>query len=103
MSRPTMVERALSSLLQAPGRTETSLRRAVFDRLRLGNGEAPENLSALLKKIADQPWAVDDGDISRAREAGYSEDQLLEVILAAATGAGMRRLDAGLRAIEEAQ
>lgn len=103
MKRPPSVERAISSLLESPGRAATSLRRAIFDRARLGTRDAPEGTSVLLDKIADQPWAVDDGDISRAREAGYSEDELFEVILAAATGAGARRLDAGLRALDEAQ
>ncbi|HET9839926.1 MAG TPA: hypothetical protein VFR84_16990 [Candidatus Angelobacter sp.] len=103
MQRPTTVERVLSSLLESPGQTDTSLRRAVFDRVRLRNGKVPENLLVLLGRIADQPWAVNDEDISQALAAGYSEDQLFELILAAATGAGVRRLDAGLRAMEEAE
>ncbi len=103
MTRPPFVERAISSLLGSLGQTETSLRRAVFDRVRLENGEVPANIAALVKKIAVQPWAVTDDDISRACEAGYSEDQLFELILAAAAGAGVRRLDAGLRAMEEAR
>jgi|SRR5579859_971462 len=103
MTRPPFVERAISSLLGSPGQTETSLRRAVFDRVRLENGKVPENISPLVKKIDVQPWAVNDEDILRAREAGYSEDQLFELILAAAVGAGVRRLDAGLRAMEEAR
>src|SRR5215470_3699111 len=102
MQRPRFVERAISSLLGSPGHTETSLRHAVFDRVRLGAGEAPDNISALVEKIANQPWTVTDDDIAQARNAGYTEDQLFELILAAAAGAGVRRLDAGLRALEEA-
>jgi|ERR1051326_5130806 alkylhydroperoxidase family enzyme len=102
MLRPLLVEKVINSLLGSPGETATSLRRAVFERVRTGNGEAPEGLAALVEKIADQPWTVTDDDIVRAREAGYSEDQIYELVLAAAAGAGVRRLDAGLRALEGA-
>lgn len=68
--------------------------------MRLGTGAVPENLTALLDKIAERPWTVTDDDIASLKAAGYSEDQLYELVLAAATGAGIRRLDAGLRAME---
>lgn len=100
MSRPWRVEKAIASLLGAPGKTDTSLRQAVFDRVRLGTGKVPEDLRALVEKIADRPWSVSDEDIGRLLKAGYSEDQLYELVLAAAAGAGARRFDAGLRAME---
>ena len=90
-------------MLGVPGETETSLRRAVFERVRIGSGEVPENLAALVEKIAERPWTVSDEDILHLRKAGYSEDQIYELILAAAAGAGVRRLDAGLRALEKAE
>ena len=97
------MEKAIASLLGAPGETDTSLRQAVFDRVRLATGAVPANLTALVEKIADRPWSVSDEDISRLREAGYSEDQIYELVVAAAAGAGIRRFDAGLRAIEGAR
>lgn len=103
MSQPRRIEKAIASLLGAPGETDTSLRQAIFDRVRLGTGEVPENLSGLVEKIADRPWSVSDEDIKRLREAGYSEDHIYELVLAAAAGAGMRRFEAGLRAIEGAR
>jgi alkylhydroperoxidase family enzyme len=103
MSWPWRIEKAIASLLGAPGETDSSLRQAVFDRLRLGTGEVPENLKALVEKIADRPWRVSDEDFTRLREARYSEDQIYELVLAAAAGAGVRRFDAGLRAIEGAR
>jgi len=103
MSQPWRIEKAIASLLGAPGETDTSLRQAVFDRVRMGTGEVPENLTALVEKIADRPWRVSDDDITRLREAGYSEDHIYELVLAAAAGAGMRRFEAGLRAIEGAR
>ena len=103
MSRPERVEKAISSLLGSRGETEISLRRAIFERVRLGRGEVPAGLAALVDKVADRPWLVSDEDVLHAREAGYSEDQVYELVLAAAAGAGARRLDAGLRAVEEAK
>jgi alkylhydroperoxidase family enzyme len=97
------MEKAIASLLGAPGETDKSLRQAVFDRVRLGTGEVPESLTALVERIADRPWSVSDEDFTHLREAGYSEDHIYELILAAAAGAGVRRFEAGLRAIEGAR
>lgn len=100
MSWPWRIEKAISSLLGTAGMTEVALRKAVFERVRLGSGEVPENLKALVEKIAERPWSVTDDDIVQVGEAGYSEDQIYELVLAAAAGAGVRRLDEGLRAVE---
>jgi hypothetical protein len=97
-----MLEKAVAALLETPGHTALSVRRAVFERLRRGAGPVPEDMEALAEKIAARPWSVADADITRLRDAGYSEDQIYGLLLAAATGAGMRRFDAGLRAMEEA-
>jgi hypothetical protein len=37
------------------------------------------------------------------RAAGYSEDQIFEATVSCALGAGLRRLDAGLSAIERGE
>ena len=103
MPWPVRIEKAITSLLGSPGKTEISLRLAVFEQVRTGSGGVPENLTALVEKIAQRPWTVTDDDIRQVRESGYSEDQVYELILAAAAGAGVRRLDAGLRAIEDAE
>jgi alkylhydroperoxidase family enzyme len=102
MPWPSQVEKALAALLGSPGRTEPSLRRAVFDRARAGTGDVPENLAALVEKITDRPWSVADADFIRLAGADYSDDQIYELVLAAAAGAGARRLEAGERAIEGA-
>jgi len=78
------------------------VRRDVLERTRFGAGQPPENLRQLVDKIAEQPWTVSDDDFACLRAAGYSEDDIYEVTLAAALGAGLQRFDAGLRALEEA-
>ena len=79
-----------------------SLRQAIFSRTRLREGHIPENLETLVWAISERPSTVSDDDLDHLRGEGYSEDQIYELILAAAVGAGMRRMDAGLRAIERA-
>jgi alkylhydroperoxidase family enzyme len=99
---PARLQKALESLLGSPGETDPALRRALLQRARTGTGEAPEPLLAFADKIAGQPWTVTDEDFLRLRAAGYSEDQIFEVVLAAALGAGLQRFDAGLRALKNA-
>ena len=102
MSFPDRVQQLLDALLGTPGSSDTNLRRTVFDRTRTGTwGEEPDSgLRDLVEKIDRQPWSVSDDDL--AQLFGHSEDWLFEMTLAAATGAGVRRLEAGMRAIEAA-
>jgi len=57
----------------------------------------------MVEKIADHAWTVTDADFARLAEAGYSEDQIYELVLAASAAAGVRRFEAGLRAMEGAR
>jgi alkylhydroperoxidase family enzyme len=101
MPLPAKLQKAIDALLTFPGATKLSLRRTVLERTRKGEGQVPETLREFVEKIAERPWTVSDEDFARLRAAGYSEDELYEVTLAAAVGAGLQRFDAGLRALEE--
>jgi alkylhydroperoxidase family enzyme len=59
----------------------------------------PAELRPYIEKVAKSAYKVVDADIDRLREAGYSEDAILELTLAAALGAARARLDAGLGAM----
>src|SRR5215471_12224028 len=102
MPRPGLLEKTIAALLGPQGHTEPGLRQGVFDRVRLGTGYVPEEWTALVDKVAEQPWTVNDEDFKRLLKAGFSEDEIYELLLAAAAGAGMRRVEAGLRAMAEA-
>jgi alkylhydroperoxidase/carboxymuconolactone decarboxylase family protein YurZ len=84
-----------AALLRAPGASPAELRQAC------AGGTPPEELRALVEKIEKHAYQVTDEDVAALR-AKYSEDQLFEIIAAAAFGAADRRLRAGLRALEEA-
>jgi alkylhydroperoxidase family enzyme len=84
------------SVLQGGAKTPSSLRQAAA-----GRGELPAPLAALVDKIHRHAYRVTDEDLASLR-AHYNEDELFEIIVAAAFGAATTRLQAGLRALEEA-
>jgi alkylhydroperoxidase family enzyme len=105
MLLPKKVQDTVDALLGPSGKSDSALRVAVFESTRKSAGEIPtvpyaHDLCALVEKIAEHPWTVSDEDFSKLRQAGYSEDQIFELTVAAAAGAGVRRLEAGLRALE---
>lgn len=61
--------------------------------------EAPPDFGPYLAKVRRHAYRVTDEDVSALRAAGYSEDEIFEHTIAAATAAGLERLDAGLRTL----
>jgi alkylhydroperoxidase family enzyme len=102
MPLPSPLQDAIDALLGQPGTTDSKLRQVVLEHARSGDGQVPEVLCDFVEKIAARPWTVSDEDFARLRDAGFSDDQLYELTLACALGAGLQRFDAGLRALEEA-
>ena len=88
-------EATADAVLRGPGACPTELRQAC------ARGKAPDDLRALVEKIEQHAYDVTEEDVAALR-AKYSDDELFEIIVAAAFGAADRRLDAGLRALEEA-
>jgi alkylhydroperoxidase family enzyme len=84
-----------AAVLDGTGETPSELRRAV------AAGEAPPNLALLVQKIRSRAYTVTDADLEALR-AHYSDEQLFELIVAAAFGAASERLAAARRALEEA-
>ena len=90
--------------------------RALQDRILNGEGRAsPQHrarafsnaglsppLDGLLGKVATRPTLVTDADFAAARAAGFSEDELLELVICAAVGQAARLYDTGLAALAEA-
>jgi hypothetical protein len=102
MGLPKKVRITIEALLGPLGKSDPALRVAVFERTRESAGEIPSGLRELVEKIDQRPWMVSDEDFNKLRQAGYSEDQVFELTVAAAAGAGVRRFEAGLRALEAA-
>jgi hypothetical protein len=88
-----LVDRVLHGAGQAPAQ----LRARAFS-----NADLPAPLQTLIGKVVTSPAQVTDGDLAAAKAAGFSEDQLFELVIAAAVGQSARLYDAGLAALAEA-
>lgn len=74
-------------IASAPGHLDPSVRRALVE----GGPGVPADLAAFADKVAESSWRVTDSDVAGLVDAGHSEDEIFEVIVAAATRAGHRR------------
>lgn len=83
------------AVLDAPATVDAATRRAAYSGKRL-----PGPLGDYVEKLRRYAYRVEDCDFDRLRDAGYSDDQIFEVTIAAALGAGDARLVAGLAALE---
>ena len=80
------------------GRAPAAQRARAFD----GGGGLPPPLDALAAKVAIRPTEITQADFAAAKEAGFSEDTVFEVVVSAAVGQAARLYDAGLAALAEA-
>ena len=87
----------LARILEGDGTASPAQRRAAFDNAADG---APWR--TLVQKTAVQSCRTTDDDISAARSAGLSEDQIFELAVCAAVGQATRQHDAALAALTDA-
>jgi alkylhydroperoxidase family enzyme len=82
------------SVFDGPGRVDPEVRRSAAT----GQSLAEPWLS-YTKQVRDEPATVTSSDIESLKAAGHSEDEIFEITVAAAVGASLRPLDAGLKAL----
>lgn len=105
-----ITSRLIETVLTSPGDSSPRLRQAVEAQTAALGGYAqesaqediPPELSMYVDKVARHAYKVTDTDIEKLREAGFSEDAIFEITLSAALGAGIGRLESGLRALRGA-
>jgi hypothetical protein len=51
--------------------------------------------------VRQNAWKVSDADVQSLKTAGFSEDAIFEITVAAASGAAIMRLERGLIALHE--
>jgi alkylhydroperoxidase family enzyme len=88
-----LVEGLRQAVFGAPAATDPATRSAAAT-----GGSLPEPLGSYAAMVRDEAYRVTDQDVERLKAAGHSEDEIFEVTVAAAVGAALRSLDAGLRA-----
>ena len=81
-------------ILNGEGRASPEQRALAFS-----NADLSQPLDGLLGKVATRPAQVTDADFAAARAAGFSEDELFELVICAAVGQSARLYDAGLAAL----
>lgn len=96
-TKQAMLRVLVDRILHGEGATAPDQRQRAFDN----NGVAPP-LHTVVDKVATRPVAITDADFAAARESGFSEDQLFEMVIAAAVGQSARLYAAGLTALAEA-
>lgn len=77
-----------ATVLSGPGTTEPGLRAAAAANNGLSGPSAD-----YVAKVHKQATTVEDADVRALLDSGLSEDQVFELTVAAATGAGLSRLD----------
>ena len=74
----------------------------LIERLREAAGpddSVPEPARAYVDTVRRNAYLVTDADVEAVKGAGYDEDQIFELTVAAAVGAGLERRDAALRTL----
>ncbi len=66
-------------------------------------GEVPEVMRGYVQKIVTSAYKVTDKDVQLLLRAGYSEEQIFELTVSAALGAGLTRLKRGEELLEEGE
>lgn len=87
----------VTRVVDGPGASPPEQRARAF-----ANAELPEPLRVLLGKVVSHSSQVTDADFASAKAAGYSDDQLFELVICAAVGEATREYEAGLAALAAA-
>ena len=98
MSDIRQARKALASrILEGAGHASPSERRTAFNNSALTGPPA-----TLVDKVARHAYRVTDEDITAAKDSGFSEDQIFEIVCCAAVGQATRQYDTALAALETA-
>lgn len=84
-------------ILTGPGMASADLRANAF-----ADKDLPEPLATLVEKVAKRSFQVTDADFAAVVAAGFTEDQIFELVICAAVGESNRMYQAGLVALSKA-
>jgi hypothetical protein len=98
----TELAEALRRRVRETGTAPEALRTGALAIASAGSGQLSDPHDALVRTIADTSYRVTDEMVANARASLGSDVEAFEVIVSASVGAGLRRWDAAIRAIEEA-
>jgi alkylhydroperoxidase family enzyme len=82
------------AVLESDGVTAPAVRGAAA-----AGGDLPAPLVQYLAKVREASFRITDADVAGLKTAGYGEEEIFELTVAAALGAALQRHDAGLAAL----
>ena len=91
-----LVTALTQAVFESAAETEPALRRGVGAGSSVADPWGP-----YAEKVRDHSYRITDADVAALKAAGRSEEEIFEITVAAATGAALRGLNAGLRALRE--
>ncbi len=84
-------------IVHGPGHASAEQRARAF-----AGDDLPPPLGTLLGKVTARPVQVTDADMAAAKAAGFSEDEVFELVVCAAVGHSSRLYSTALAALAEA-
>jgi hypothetical protein len=97
MSHDAAIHRLRRAVVEGPGELPRYVREAL-----VAGGPAPEPFAAYVEKLRRHAYRITDGEVEEL-VAATSEEAVFEATVAAALGAGLGKLAAGLAALEAAR
>jgi len=97
-------KRLVAAVLNGPGDTPETLRRAILEHARETPGarsSLPGSLTRYVDTVARHAYSVTDEDVAALQQAGQSDNAVFEITVAAAVGAALHRLDRGMTALRD--
>ena len=105
-----LMTQLITAVFQSKGVTDRSLRISIesavapgSDQLETSDSPIPAPLRPYLRKVGRFAYKVSDRDIESLKSQGYSEEDIFELTVSAAVGAGLGRLRQGLAALNGGQ
>lgn len=98
----SLVDKLRDTTLNSAGATSSDTRSKILQwASQLDNNsdaasDLPEIVKNYVRKVSLYAYKTTDEDVQRLRDAGYSEDAIFEITVAASLGAGIKRLNTGL-------
>ena len=96
-NKQALVSAIEQRILTAPGMAAPELRAKAFK-----GSDLPAPLATLMDDVAKRSFQVNDDEFAAALQAGYTEDQLFELVICAAVGESSRLYEVGRAALADA-
>ncbi|MBV8160967.1 MAG: hypothetical protein JO265_08600 [Acidimicrobiia bacterium] len=95
-NRAAILDRLRARTLDGPGSLDAAVRRAAFTN---DHRSLSDSMSIYVDNVHRHAYKIIDRDVDALRAEGLEDDQVFELTIAAAVGAGLERLDAAHRAM----